>query len=175
MTKDVAIIILGAAMWPDGPSPALVRRTRHGAALFHAGRAGIIVPCGGLGAYPPTEAAAMAHLLIGDGVPTGAILAEDQSTSTYQNLRNAQVILNRRGIDRIIIVTDSFHTRRAMMAARALGFRARADAPAPSTAPLAQKVRRLTHEALATLGYHFRMAAWIRRDQQDQTWARNIS
>ena len=29
------ILILGAAVWRNGPSPTLLRRTRHAAALYH--------------------------------------------------------------------------------------------------------------------------------------------
>ncbi len=68
-----AIILLGAAVWRDGPSPTLRRRTLHSAALWHAGTAPIIVVCGGLGRHPPTEAAAMANLLQAAGVPAAAI------------------------------------------------------------------------------------------------------
>jgi uncharacterized SAM-binding protein YcdF (DUF218 family) len=124
-------LILGAAVWPDGPSPTLRRRTGHAATLYHAGIATCLVPCGGLGRHPPTEAAAMTALLVDAGVPPEAILPEDRSTTTAENIRFALPILRAAGTTSIIIVTDWYHAPRARLIARRLGL-----SPQSSTPPL---------------------------------------
>lgn len=120
-------IILGAAVWANGPSPTLLRRTRHGAALFHAGKIDRIVTCGGLGKHPPSEASAMAQILRDAGVPPGAIVLEDRSTTTGENIANALPLLDTK---EVLIVTDWYHAPRARLIAKRAGLNAKSSAPA---------------------------------------------
>ncbi|MFG5383706.1 YdcF family protein [Yoonia sp. R2-816] len=145
-----AILILGAAVWQDGPSPTLRRRTAHAARLWHAGRAPLIIPCGGLGRHPPSEAAVMQQLLIDADIPASAIRPEDQSTTTLENIRNAKQLLPG---PRIIIVTDHYHGRRALMVARHLQLQAELSAPKTPHIPLKQHLR----EALARPAYALKL------------------
>ncbi|WP_090160367.1 YdcF family protein [Loktanella sp. DSM 29012] len=123
-----AIIVLGAAVWASGPSPTLQRRARHAAALFLAGHAPLIVATGGLGLHPPTEAMAITDILISQGVPATAIIQEDRSTTTLENLRFSRKLL---GPDTrtVIIVTDRTHAPRARLTARHLGYTATTMSP----------------------------------------------
>lgn len=122
-----AILILGAAVWRHGPSPTLQRRTRHGAALYLAGRGTVVIACGGLGRFPPSEAEAMAQILQSAGVPEGAIRLEDQSTNTAENIRNALPLLD--GQRDVLIVSDAYHLPRALLIARREGLRVTVSAP----------------------------------------------
>ena len=122
-----AIMVLGAAVWRNGPSPTLTRRTRHGAALFHQGRGDIVIVCGGLGRFPPTEAQAMAQILQSEGVPQSAIRLEDTSTNTVQNIRNALPLLD--GTRDVLIVSDAYHLPRAHLIARREGLHVSTSAP----------------------------------------------
>ncbi|MEL6642097.1 MAG: YdcF family protein [Pseudomonadota bacterium] len=161
-----AIVILGAAVGPRGPSPSLRRRTLHGAGLYHAGQGDIVVPCGGLGPYPPTEAEAMRDILRDEGVPITAIHCDDQSLSTYENLANAQKILVAHGKPDIILVTDSLHAPRARLTAWALGLKARADTPPLKPMPVKTRLRRFRHEAFAFPIYLVRLPFWLWRDRR---------
>ena len=114
-------LILGAAVWADGPSPTLKRRTLHGAALYHAGKIDRIICCGGLGKHPPSEAEAMAHLLQNEGIPTADIILEDQSTTTGENIANALPLLD---TSSVTIITDWYHAPRACLVARRAGLKA---------------------------------------------------
>ncbi|SEM70069.1 DUF218 domain-containing protein [Loktanella fryxellensis] len=125
-----AILILGAAVWPDGPSPTLRRRALHGAALWHAGVAPVVIGCGGLGRHPPTEAAMIASLLLDAGVHATAILQEGRSTTTIENIRFALPLLRSIGATRVVIVTDATHGPRAARVARHYRLRARVSATA---------------------------------------------
>ena len=122
-------LILGAAVWADGPSPTLRRRTIAAAALWHRGEVAAILCCGGLGRHPPAEAVAMRAILIAEGVPEAAILIEDRSATTAENLRLALPILRARGEVHVILVTDWYHAPRARMTARRMGLRAESRSP----------------------------------------------
>ncbi len=117
------IIVLGAAVWPDGPSPALQTRVRRGCTLYHQGRAPNLIFCGGLGRWPPAEAEAMAVLARSWQVDEQSIFREDQSTNTRENMANAVAIMNREGWETALIVTDYFHMKRAMLLARDCGIK----------------------------------------------------
>ncbi len=129
-----AILILGAAVWENGPSPTLLRRTRHAATLWNAKVAPFVIPCGGLGKHPPTEAAMMTRILQEHHVPRNAILQEDRSTTTLENLRFALPILSQIGARKVTIVTDTYHARRAKMVARHFGLIAVVSSP-PTSRP----------------------------------------
>ncbi|MDX8347095.1 YdcF family protein [Cognatiyoonia sp. IB215446] len=135
-----AILVLGAAVWSQGPSPTLRRRSLHAATLWHKGAAPIIVACGGTGQHPPSEAAAIRDLLREADVPADAIRLEDQSTTTLENIRNALPLLPGR---RVIIVTDTYHARRAKMVARHFGLRATLDCPRSDRRHIRQHLREL--------------------------------
>jgi uncharacterized SAM-binding protein YcdF (DUF218 family) len=126
--------ILGAAVWPGGqPSPTLKRRVRHGAELYHAGAVQRLICCGGLGKYPPSEAEAMVQLLRAQGVPETALLREDRSTTTRENIAFGLEVSGAQGT--IVLVTDCYHAPRARAVARALGVNARSSCPAHKTSP----------------------------------------
>jgi uncharacterized SAM-binding protein YcdF (DUF218 family) len=126
--------ILGAAVWPgEQPSPALKRRVLHGAALYHAGEASRLVCCGGVGKHGPSEAEVMARILRAQGVPEAALVLEERSTSTRENILFGLQVSGATGA--IVLVTDGFHAPRARATARALGVAARASCPQHKARP----------------------------------------
>lgn len=116
-----ATLILGAAVWPDGPSPTLRRRTALAAGLYHSGIATHLIPCGGLGRHPPSEAQMMRDLLLAAGVPPNRITPEDQSKTTEENIAFALPILAALDATSVMIVTDWYHAPRARLVARSFG------------------------------------------------------
>ena len=88
----------------------------------------------------------MRALLLADNVPDYAIQCEDQSTSTFENIRFAKKMI---GDTHAVIVTDSYHAKRALMVARHVGLNAEADCPPMPHFPLRQHLR----EACARLAY----------------------
>ncbi|MBB5723160.1 uncharacterized SAM-binding protein YcdF (DUF218 family) [Loktanella ponticola] len=160
-----AIVILGASVWPDGPSPTLERRTLHAASLWHQNPTHIVVPCGGLGQNPPTEAAVMQRILIDAGVPHKMIHPEDQSKSTYENLRNAALILREHGIRDITIVTNGYHGPRSKMVARAVGLRPTLGTLDASDVHKPTHYRMVLREIPALPAYAMRLIWWRWRDR----------
>ena len=144
-------LILGAAVWPDGvPSPTLRRRTLHAAALWHRGQVQALIPCGGLGLHPPTEAEAMRILLLAEGVTAEAIRLEDRSRNTLENIRFALPILADLGATQAVIVTDATHAPRARMIARRLGLPAASSSPSLRGGHLPTMLRQSLREIPAT-------------------------
>lgn len=123
------IVILGAAVWPGGvPSPTLRRRTEHGAQCFLNGDAEAIIVSGGLGKTPPTQAEVMHNICVSMGVPNSAILLEDHSTTTFENIAFSIPLLPPGNRD-VLIVTDAYHGPRARLVAKRLGLNASTSSP----------------------------------------------
>ena len=119
-----AAIVLGAAVWRDGPSPALQRRLGAASAVFTAQRVQWIVTTGGLGRFAPTEGEASRDWLAARGIPLERIVVENRSHTTWENLSFAMSELRRHGIRRVFIVSDGYHLARGVRMARDLGLEA---------------------------------------------------
>ena len=156
--KADVIIVLGAAVWPTGPSPALQARIEHGAQVYNEGLAGYFILSGGLGQYPPSEAVAMGHVLKLLGINPSVMFFEDEATNTIENLKLSKVIMEEKGFESAIIVTDFFHLKRALKIAKDLGIRAYG-APAKNSVLYRNKDLRLKYtirEVLAITQYYFK-------------------
>jgi uncharacterized SAM-binding protein YcdF (DUF218 family) len=88
-------------------------RVRQAADLYHQGYAPAILLSGGeifMGISVPEllKRQAQAH-----GIPVSAMLFEGNSTSTYEQAVFLRPMLEQRSIHRAIVVTSTYHTRRA--------------------------------------------------------------
>lgn len=122
-TRQVdAIVVMGAAQYDGRPSPQLAARLDHAAELWSAGLAQVMVVTGG---NQPgdrfTEAEASANYLIDRGVPAEAILQESVGHSSYASLDGVATLLHQRGLFRVLLVSDPFHSLRARLIAEELG------------------------------------------------------
>jgi len=109
------IVVLGAGLERNGrPGQALTRRVLHAADLHARGLAPWLICTGGVGVgQRRSEAAACSQLLQQRGVPAPAILLEDRSRSTEENALNSAELLEARGWQRILLVSDGYHLLRA--------------------------------------------------------------
>jgi uncharacterized SAM-binding protein YcdF (DUF218 family) len=134
-----AIVVLGAGVSGNKPSPVFEERLNHAISLFQTGNARKLIFTGGYGnQVPGTNAGEQAHgnaeslvarqYAISQGIRPKDILIETQSHTTRQNLLEAQKILVREGLNHCIIVSDPMHMTRAMMMAEDLGIDATAAA-----------------------------------------------
>jgi uncharacterized SAM-binding protein YcdF (DUF218 family) len=125
-----AIVVLGGAvrgvvaprLFPD--LNAAADRVWHGARLFHAGKAPLVVLSGGRLPWAKAEgpeADAMARFLMDLGVPEDRVLLESRSGTTYENALETRRLLATRGIKRVLLVTSALHMRRAAATFRAAG------------------------------------------------------
>lgn len=109
------ILILGAGLRADNqPHRALTRRAQHGAALYRAGLAPVVLCSGGYGLNRTrSEADACRELLEREGVPRSAILLEERSRSTEENALYSRELIEANGWDRVLLVSDGYHLLRA--------------------------------------------------------------
>ncbi len=115
------IIVLGAAVWPQGPSPALQARVYRSWQLYQDGLASTLLVSGGLGINPPTEAEAMAQVAQELGVAADDIVLEPNATTTWENLVYSKQIMEEKGFNNALVVTDAFHMKRTKLMAKDLG------------------------------------------------------
>ena len=123
-----AIVLLGGAVRGDthlGTLPDLNQqadRLLYAAALYKAGKAPLVVLTGGAEPNSRPEAQLMKEVLVVMGVPTRAMLLENNSRNTNDNALYSAVVLNNRQIKRILLVTSAFHMRRAVPLFERQGF-----------------------------------------------------
>lgn len=116
------IVVLGAAQYDGRPSPQLAARLDHGLALWQDGVAPLIMVTGGKQPGDRfTEADAGFEYLVERGVPAEAIRREDVGRTTYESLAAAADVLAVERIDRVVLVTDPFHSLRTRLIADEVG------------------------------------------------------
>jgi uncharacterized SAM-binding protein YcdF (DUF218 family) len=117
-----AIVVLGAAQYDGEPSPVLRARLDRAVTLYREGRAPLIVVTGGRQEGDRfTQAAAGFLYLREQGVPEAALLLEVDGTSTYTELAATARILRARGLERVLMVSDAYHSRRLLAIADEVG------------------------------------------------------
>ena len=118
-----AAVVLGAQVLRGGrPSGTLRARALHAARLHAAGKVGLLIPTGGVGEHPPSEAEVMRRILREAGVPEREILPEEKAKSTRESARLVAEMARARGIGSLVVVTDPLHCVRTVEAFRAEGF-----------------------------------------------------
>lgn len=116
-----AIVVLGAAQYDGKPSPVLRARVDHAIQLWRRGLAPVLFMTGGRGDGDTTsEAAVERRYAIANGVPSSAILIEEESRSTSESLRKVAQVLGK-DARAVILVSDPFHMLRLSILARRFG------------------------------------------------------
>lgn len=124
------IVVHGAGLSGTKPTPLLAARLNKAVELWEAdGHRAVIIASGGQGADEAvSEAAAMRTYLIEErNVPADAIIEEDRSTTTMENLRNSKAIMDARsgaGAYRAAVVTSDYHVFRTAEYAHKIGLAA---------------------------------------------------
>ena len=127
------IIVLGAGTNGRTPNPVFRERLNHAVTLYKAGYSDIILLTGG---YSPGNERSDAYIagqyLRSLGIPESAILLEEQSTITQENLKFAKEIMESHDLATAILVSDPLHMKRAMLMADDYNIRAY-PSPTPTT------------------------------------------
>ncbi len=120
-----AIVVLGAAQYDGRPSPQLASRLDHALLLWQAGYATTVVVTGGKQPGDRfTEATASANYLIAKGVPDADILREVQGSNSWESLAAATRFMKAKGMKRVLLVSDPYHSERIRDIAGELGLEA---------------------------------------------------
>ncbi|RUL91506.1 YdcF family protein [Verrucosispora sp. FIM060022] len=115
------VIVLGTAVTEDGRQPGirLAGRLETAAELVRQQRARVVLVSGdGHGASGDETAAMTAHLTEQLGVDPQRIVADPYGLDTYDSCRRAREVY---GVERALIVTQSYHLSRAVTLCRQLG------------------------------------------------------
>ena len=114
-----AVIVLGCAVWSNGPSPMLADRLRTAAAVYKTGCADYVLVSGD-SEHPEDydETGAMKAFLIEEGVPEEDIKCDPLGLSTYETAMRSAYLFD---IDSAVVVTTEFHVARSVYDCRAFG------------------------------------------------------
>lgn len=118
------VIILGAGLHGDKPSKSLQTRLIAAVHYLKENKDVPVVVSGGQGSGETiTEAEAMARYLKKNGISENRIYNENQSTSTYENLKFSKQLLEELGVKdpAVLIVTNDFHIARTKIIAKKAG------------------------------------------------------
>lgn len=114
-----ALLVLGSPTEIDGTLTAAQRwRMDEAIREYRAGRAPHIVISGGRTSRSYIEAQTMGDYAVRQGIPARAIVEEGSSTTTLQNIRNSQRILEARGWRRVEVISSPEHLPRAALMLR---------------------------------------------------------
>ena len=113
------IIVLGAGTDGRTPNPVFRERLNHAVTLYWEGYADTIILTGGYSlGNDRSDAAIAGQYLQSLGIPEDAILLEERSTITQENLKFAKEIMDSKEFSTAILVSDPLHMKRPMMMAK---------------------------------------------------------
>ncbi|RDU36550.1 YdcF family protein [Neobacillus piezotolerans] len=144
------LIILGARVKGETPSLALQARIDAAADYLRNNPSTIALASGGKGPGEDiSEAEAIKRELMLQGIAENRIILENKSTSTYENIAFSKKLLPE-GLQRGLIVTNTFHQYRAKMIARDNGLEL---GGLPAKTPAQAVVKSYAREYLALTKY----------------------
>lgn len=126
---DMILVLSGAIDMPVAPRKEFELthagdRLLYAFRLFQAGKAKSIMLTGGSkyqNGETSSEADYSMHLLLEMGVPRAALILEDESRDTFQNIVMAQKLIAEQGAAKVLLVTSAAHMPRAMAVAKKSG------------------------------------------------------
>ena len=115
------ILVLGAGIWGDKPSPMLEDRLLQGISLYENGTSNKIVMSGDHSKKEYDEVNVMKQFAIDRDVSSEDIFMDHAGFSTYESMYRVKEIFQAK---RIVIVTQKYHMYRALYIANQLGLEA---------------------------------------------------
>ena len=112
------VMVLGAGVWGDYPSPMLGERLDFGISVFETGVTDRILMSGDHGKETYDEVNVMKNYAIEDDIPSDCIFMDHAGFSTYESMYRARDVFQ---VKKMIIVTQEYHLYRAIYDARKLG------------------------------------------------------
>ena len=152
-----AILVLGRRLEGDALTAVFEARLALAEELWRAGLAPRIFVAGGTtGTATRSEAEAGRDWLLGHGVPATAVLLEDRSQHTLENLFNVRIDMRTQGWTSLLLISDPLHLARARATARGLDLAVRC-CPAVQAPPVPGSLawwRRAAMEGFLLHWYH---------------------
>ena len=154
-SADVAIV-LGAALSYNTVSPVYRERINHAINLYNEGYVKRVILTGGMGEGNIYSDAFIAmEYACSKGLPKEAILLEEKSTVTEENIIYSKEIMDKNDFKTAIIVSDPLHMKRAMKMAENCNLTA-FSSPTPTTMYKTNKTQIpfAAREVLLYVGYN---------------------
>lgn len=115
-------LVLGALVHDNGnPSAFLQARLALAKRLFDDGKVRAVLVSGDHGEWEYNEPDAMREWLIARGLPADRVVADYAGFDTYDSCQRATHVF---GVDKLIVITQSFHIARAVALCRDAGIEA---------------------------------------------------
>ena len=112
------IIILGAGVWGDKPSPMLEDRLLEGINLYKNNVSSKIIMSGDHGREDYDEVNLMKNYAIEKGIPSEDIFMDHAGFETYDSMYRAKKIF---GAKKVVIVSQKYHLYRSLYIAKKMG------------------------------------------------------
>ncbi|WP_411349851.1 YdcF family protein [Paenibacillus sp. WLX2291] len=153
-TTDAAVV-LGAAVTDGQPSPVFRERINHGIWLYQQGLASKLIFTGGTDEDgQPSEAEVARTYAISKGVKPADIYTDTTSRYTSENIQHAATIASAHQLQKLTIVSDPLHMKRAMLMAKIDGLKAYSSPTTTSAyTSLNSKIPFLLRETFFYTGY----------------------
>lgn len=125
-SEGSTVIVLGAAIRGDQPSKLLRGRLEAAYTYLQQHPDAVCIVSGGQGADEIcTEASVMKRYLVDKGIDSERIYMEEQSTSTFENIRHSREIIEQYRLSQeVAVVTQEFHQCRAQQFVKKAGLTA---------------------------------------------------
>lgn len=117
-----AAVVLGAAVGYGGVSEVYKQRLNHAVKLYNEGQIKYIIVTGGVGEGNAYSDAYIARMYLqSQSIPYEAVLLEEKSTVTLENMTYSKEIMDKNGLKSALIVSDPLHMKRSMLMAKDAG------------------------------------------------------
>ncbi len=151
-TAECAMVFGAAVRGADMAGPGINRRLGTAVRLYQEGKITRLILSGGKGSQEQeSEAAVMRDVAVKAGVPLSALLLEETSHSTLENLTNSLPLLT--DCDTIVGVSDGYHLARIEMLADQVGLPHLRTIPADRSPNLTFELKSIGREVAAYLWY----------------------
>ena len=122
-TTDVGVV-LGNKVQLDGrPSERLKSRLDKTEELYKKGYFPLILVSGGTGKEGFDEAKVMKAYLVDKGIPKDRIIEDPQGNNSYMTAQHTKSVMDNRGLESAMIITQYYHISRTKLAFEKLGIK----------------------------------------------------
>lgn len=116
--KFDCVLVLGAGVWGESPSPMLEERLNRGIEVYKTGCVDRILMSGDHGRTEYDEVNVMKDFAVGKGAVAEEVFMDHAGFSTYESMYRAKDVFK---VKKVVIVTQKYHLYRAIYNARRLG------------------------------------------------------
>lgn len=112
------VLVLGAGVWGESPSPMLEERLNRGIEVYKTGCADRLLMSGDHGRTEYDEVNVMKDFAVDKGAVAEEVFMDHAGFSTYESMYRAKDVFQ---VEKVVIVTQKYHLYRAIYNARKLG------------------------------------------------------